>query len=194
MPLRRDAVLVIDIEATCWKDNKNPPGQQSEIIEIGGALLDLTTLEPHSKYSVLIKPVRSTMSAFCTQLTSITPAMLEGGTTFAEGCAAVCEHFDAKSVVWVSWGRYDYRMFREQCEEFGVDYPFSPVHANAKQMFADLHRRRKRVGLARAVTLSGLQMEGTHHRAADDAWNTARVLGVLVGKFGRDIFLPYWMS
>ena len=68
-------VLVVDVEATCWQSRQPPPGEQSEIIEIGLCPLDLDCLEPGPVHSILVRPQRSQISPFCTRLTSITPEM-----------------------------------------------------------------------------------------------------------------------
>jgi hypothetical protein len=43
MARKPDRILVIDTEATCW-EGSSPPGQISEIIEIGLCVLDVPTL------------------------------------------------------------------------------------------------------------------------------------------------------
>ena len=43
MARKLDRILVVDVEATCWEGNP-PPGQTSEIIEIGLCVLDVPTL------------------------------------------------------------------------------------------------------------------------------------------------------
>ena len=74
-----DVILVVDVESTCW-DGDPPPGQTSEIIEIGICPIDVGTLERVEKRSVLVKPVQSEISEFCTSLTTLAPAMLQRGT------------------------------------------------------------------------------------------------------------------
>ena len=44
MPKILDKIIVIDLEATCWEGDP-PPGQESEIIEIGLCILDVATGE-----------------------------------------------------------------------------------------------------------------------------------------------------
>ncbi|MDB5305986.1 MAG: sporulation inhibitor KapD [Gemmataceae bacterium] len=41
------------------------------------------------------------------------------------------------------------------------------------------------VGLPQAVALSGLNLEGTHHRGHDDAWNIAGVLAELLQRLRK---------
>ena len=65
-----DKILVIDLESTCW-DGPPPEGQVSEIIEIGVVTLDVAALQRVDKQSILIKPTKSEISAFCTQLTTL---------------------------------------------------------------------------------------------------------------------------
>lgn len=64
---------VIDVEATCW-DRQPPPGCVSEIIEIGLTTVDVSARRRVSRHRVLARPVRSKVSAFCTELTGLTQA------------------------------------------------------------------------------------------------------------------------
>ena len=63
-----DKIVVVDIEATCWKEETHT-GQESDIIEIGVVTLDVRQLHLDAKRNILVKPSRSTVGAFCTQLT-----------------------------------------------------------------------------------------------------------------------------
>ncbi|MFZ1266587.1 MAG: DNA polymerase III, partial [Anaerolineae bacterium] len=64
MTRKLDHILVVDVEATCWQ-GEPPPGQSSEIIEIGLCLLDVATLARVERRDILVRPIRSTISAFC---------------------------------------------------------------------------------------------------------------------------------
>lgn len=193
MDAKRDKIVVIDLEATCWK-KKPPPGQVSEIIEIGACFLELDSLQPERKQSIMVSPARSEVSYFCTKLTTITPELAASGMDFAAACATLQAQFDTRSYLWASWGGYDRRMFASQSELFGVAYPFSDYHLNIKALFADLRNDGTKVGLMRALKMTALEPVGTHHRGADDAWNAARVLGYLLGEFGRETLEPFWTS
>lgn len=167
-------LLVIDVEATCWQ-GKTPPGEQSEIIEIGLCRVDLATGELIETRGIWVKPERSSISAFCTELTTITPEMVAGGTSFADACALLETEYRAKERAWASYGDYDRKQFARQCESFGVPYPFGPVHYNVKRAFAAAQGLPKQVGMAGALRHLGIPLEGTHHRGADDAANIARI-------------------
>lgn len=192
MTLLQDHILIVDVEATCWKKIP-PPGEQAEIIEIGAVLLDVNTATPHSKRSILIKPTRSKVSRFCTKLTTLTQTQLEQeGTTFAAGCTALESAFQASQRLWMSWGGFDQRIFREQCADFDVLYPFSDRYANLKTLFAGMMLNGKPVGMARALKLMDVPLAGTHHRGVDDAWNIAQLLGLMLKQHGRGWLDPLW--
>jgi inhibitor of KinA sporulation pathway (predicted exonuclease) len=189
--VRRDRVLVVDIEATCWQGDP-PPDQRSEIIEIGVCWLDVETHSVGEAHSILVKPARSYVSPFCTQLTTLTQDMVDGGVSFAAACAALETEFDAKSHLWASWGQYDLKMFKAQCYADEIPYPFSGRHANLKSLYAKAVNNKQRVGMSVALEQMGLPLEGTHHRGGDDARNIARILSALLKRIGAVLLDPYW--
>jgi len=85
MTKKLDQILVIDVESTCWEGNP-PEGQESEIIEIGVCTLGVASGERVERESILVKPQRSTVSSFCTRLTTLTQAQVETGISFNEAC------------------------------------------------------------------------------------------------------------
>jgi inhibitor of KinA sporulation pathway (predicted exonuclease) len=176
-----DTVLVVDIEATCW-EGAVPPEQEAEIIEIGLCLLDVASGERREKTSLLVRPERSTVSPFCTQLTTLTQAEVDTGLSFREACALLKSRYTAKDRVWASYGEYDRQQFERQCHSRNIPYPFGPRHLNVKTLFALVHALPAEVGMAEALARQGLPLEGTHHRGADDAWNIARLLAALLGR------------
>jgi inhibitor of KinA sporulation pathway (predicted exonuclease) len=80
MSKKLDHILVIDIEATCW-DGPTPAGEVSDVIEIGVCPVAVGTLTRLEKRGILIRPERSTVSPFCTQLTTLTQAQVDAGVT-----------------------------------------------------------------------------------------------------------------
>jgi inhibitor of KinA sporulation pathway (predicted exonuclease) len=168
-------INVVDVEATCW-DGQPPPGQVSEIIEIGLTVVDLDQRKRLVKHRILVCPQRSTVSAFCTELTSLTQEEVDQGVTFAEACAALARDHAAGSTPWVSWGDYDRNQFTRQCQRTNTEYPFSKNHTNAKLKFTEAHHLRKRPGMAQALEHAGLPLEGRHHRGDDDSWNIAALV------------------
>ncbi|MEV4161222.1 3'-5' exonuclease [Nonomuraea dietziae] len=163
---------VVDVEATCW-DGRPPQGAVSEIIEIGLTVVDLHTRERVSRHRVLVRPARSTVSAFCTELTGLTQEEVEKGLTFTEACRLLAAEHAAGRRPWASWGDYDRHQFTRQCQSTGAPYPFGRRHTNVKAVFTEAYELRKRPGMAQALQVAGLPLEGRHHRGEDDAWNIA---------------------
>jgi inhibitor of KinA sporulation pathway (predicted exonuclease) len=190
--LLRDAILVVDIEATCWQTDP-PEGQLNEIIEIGAALLDLETLTPSLKTSILVRPQQSEISPFCTELTSITPQMVEeNGLEFEDACRQLAVIYDTPRRLWCSWGNYDRRIFEAQCLRTGVPYPFSSHHCNVRKLWAKYCNHNTQIPLAPALAQMGLEPQGTAHRGGDDAWNTARLLGAAIQQTSPLILKRFW--
>ncbi|MFF3954095.1 exonuclease domain-containing protein [Streptomyces sp. NPDC001890] len=189
-----DLLNVIDIEATCW-DGQPPPGAVSEIIEIGLTVVDLraaggvsparTELRARgrlARHRILVRPARSTVSAFCTELTGLTQAEVDTGVSFAEACRLLASEHASGTRPWASWGDYDRNQFTRQCRVTGTRYPFGHRHTNAKLPFTAAHGLRKRPGMAQALKVAGLPLEGRHHSGADDAWNIAALILDLVAR------------
>ena len=181
MPKKLDHVIDVDVESTCW-DGSPPPGEVSEIIEVGVCPLELSTGRRLEKRSILVRPKQSHVSAFCTQLTTLTPDQVDRGVTFTEACEILRKEYQTRERVWASYGDYDRTMFQKQCDATRVPYPFGPRHINVKTLFAISRGLPQEIGAAEAVALMGMPFEGTHHRGDDDAWNIAGILGSLVKK------------
>jgi len=166
---------VVDVEATCW-DGPVPVGMVNEIIEIGLTVIDLQEGRRVGKHSILVRPQRSMVSDFCTELTSLTQDQVDGGITFAQACKLMAVDFAAGVHCWASWGDYDRKQFERQCQATKTPYPFGHRHVNAKAVFTEAHGLRKRPGMAEALNVAGLPLEGRHHRGDDDAWNIAALV------------------
>ncbi len=172
-------ILVVDIEATCWEYGP-PPGEISDIIEVGVTCLGVRDLEVGQKRSILIKPTRSKVSAFCTQLTTLRQEDLLCAGSLEDACDILQREYESESHPWASYGDYDRRMFEKCCLELSVPYPFGPRHLNVKNLFALAGGVDFGVGTTEALEMLGLRFEGTLHRGADDSWNVARILGKML--------------
>jgi inhibitor of KinA sporulation pathway (predicted exonuclease) len=179
MENRLDQILVIDVEATCWEEDP-PQGQQSEIIEIGICTLDIGTAQRLENASIIVHPERSTVSDYCTRLTTLTQADVDGGVPLREACLLLKERYHAEDRLWASYGDYDRKKFERECAAKRIAYPFGDAHLNVKNLFAVVQRLPQEVPLDTALGLLGLPLEGTHHRGDADAWNIARILGHLL--------------
>ena len=176
MAKKLDKIIVVDIEATCWQ-GKPPEGMVSDIIEIGICLLDVHTGEISDNRGIMVKPKRSTISPFCTQLTTITPELVANeGITFKEALRVLRKEYESQSRCWASYGAYDMKQFQRQCSALGRGYPFGPSHINVKTTFALKQKLPYEQGMAGALKILDIPLEGTHHRGVDDARNIAKIL------------------
>lgn len=170
-----DKILVIDLEATCWRGDP-PPGEESEIIEIGICVLDVASGQREDHASILMRPVLSNVSDYCTELTTLTQKDVAKGISLHEACRILETKYQSKKRLWASYGDYDRRKFWAECESHGIDYPFGPSHLNVKSLLSVAYNLKKEPPLDKALALLGFPLEGTHHRGDDDAWNIARIL------------------
>ena len=175
MAKKLDYITVIDLECTCW-DGPPPPGQTNEIIEIGLCELNLRTLTAGKPCCIMVRPERSSVSEFCTKLTTLTQADVEKGVPFIEACRLLKKEHDGKARTWASWGDFDRRQFERQCADARIAYPFGPTHLNVKNLFALVHGLTHETGMDGALQKLGMKLQGTHHRGVDDAANIARIL------------------
>jgi len=175
-------LIVVDLEATCSNDN-SVPRDHMEIIEIGAVLVDTNDLSVEDEFQSFVQPVRRPqLTAFCTELTGITQDMVADAATFPEAITAFKDWMSPgkRHAMFGSWGDYDRKQFAQDCRHHTVDYPM-PAHINLKQKFSDRQGRRKRYGMAGALRLCGLALEGDHHRAFDDARNISKLLPWIIG-------------
>ena len=181
MKRRFDILLIIDVEATCWQGESAPAeGEESEIIEIGLCTLDIASRQRLARRSILVRPERSRVSAFCTQLTTLTQEQVDRGVPFAQACTILQEEYASRERVWASYGDYDRAMFEKQCKQHQIAYPFGTRHMNIKTLFPVLFAHPREVGMAKALQLLELPLEGTHHRGDDDAWNIAAIAAMMM--------------
>lgn len=180
--LSRDIALIIDFEATCW--NHTPPeGMESEIIEIGISGIDYVTKEVLLKDTIIVKPEKSTVSKFCTELTTLTQEYVdEHGISLAEACEILVKKYKSRNRIWFSWGEYDRKMIEKECANKGIPYPFGRTHINIKPLFSFMLGIKTDLGVGQALEHMRMEFEGTPHRGGDDAYN--------IGKIMKRAFMP----
>lgn len=164
--------VIVDLEATCWKAPASGP---NEIIEIGSVAYEVGA-GVLGEFQTFVRPqLRPTLSEFCTELTTIRQDNVDGAPAFAEAYAAFVQWMATwRPAVLASWGNYDLNQIGKDCRRHRLETRIDR-HANLKVMFGDLSGYRK-CGMARALRVLGIAIEGTHHRGIDDARNIARIL------------------
>ena len=94
------------------------------------------------------------------------------------------EQFDN---VWLaSWRVYDPMHLKQDCRLHKLVYPFAERHLNLKKMFGESYGGPK-FGMKRALPLSGLKLEGAHHRGIDDARNIVRIFRKMIAQKGGEL-------
>jgi 3'-5' exoribonuclease 1 len=166
--------VIVDLEATCWEKGYGP--EESEIIEIGAVRMDSADGPVADEFGSFIRPVaHRTLSAFCTDLTSITQADVDGADHFWEVFPRFLEWAGDEPFVFCSWGNYDRNQIGRDCARHGFPYPDAlGRHLNLKAEFARRYATRQ-MGMAHALERLGLPLKGTHHRGLDDARNIAKI-------------------
>ena len=170
--------LVLDLEATCCDKQGTIKQSEMEIIEIGAVMLEAETLIIIDEFQSFIKPVRHPMlTEFCKSLTSISQVQVDRAPTYPEAIALLKNWLSGYSNgVFGSWGDFDRKQFQQDSNFHKVPFPIAYPHVNLKQLFSEKLGLRKRYGMAKALQLAGLPLEGTHHRGIDDARNIAKLL------------------
>lgn len=187
--MSNNTFCLIDLEATC--DEPQFDRDQMEIIEIGACLVD-KDLKIISEFQTYIKPVvNPQLSAFCTQLTTITQSDVDAAPGFAEAMTALdawleqCASSFGPVAGWGSWGAYDKKQFDRNAVLLNLPAPgiSQRHHLNVKQVYADaLGLKRHSPGLGKALRYENLIFVGTAHRGIDDAKNIAQLLPVAFGR------------
>lgn len=179
-------ILVVDIEAACWLGHP-PEGMENEIIEIGICVLQIRPVKKKTlNEGIIVKPEKSEISYFCTDLTSITPEMVEQGISLKEACYVLRNKYHSQNRPWASFGNYDRLKFEKECASKEIEYPFSQNHFNIKSLFALKYGLTKEIGLARAIDYmhdnvdNNIKFEGKQHRGMVDAWNIATIVEKII--------------
>jgi len=169
-------ILVLDLEATCADDGTIHP-EQMEVIELG-AVWATPAGEVIDTLQRFVRPTeRPILTPFCMRLTHIRQAQIDSAPNWAAAAAELAEFARLHTgQSWGSWGAYDRRQIERESARHGLTDPLAGLaHVNLKAAFAKA-RRIKQVGMATALRIAGLELEGEHHRALSDARNIARLL------------------
>ena len=171
-------VLVIDLEATCSDDGAIDE-LSMETIEIGACFVNGDGIVLGS-FQSFVRPIQNPeLTNFCVQLTGIRQENVDSAPSFAIAADLLAQfvgRHKTSETIWFSWGKYDLKQIARDSIRHGIPNPIELPHQNAKRLFAKAQRIGKEVGMSRACQMVGLEIEGAHHRALDDALNIARLL------------------
>lgn len=169
-------ILIVDLECTCWTTPLDQAGEQ-EIIEVGLAMYDADTKEVSRLPECLVKPSRSTISKFCTALTTLTPDKVRNASEWEETVIKLYERYIRFS--WASFGNFDCSMLERQSKLFKTISPFSHQHLNVKAL-ASIKLNKRIRSMSHAMRVLDLTSTGIAHRGNDDAFNIGHILKELL--------------
>lgn len=175
---KHNTFLIVDLECTCWENDRSRPHETIEI----GSVVYRTGEGVLDEFQRFVRPrLHPELSAFCTELTSIVQADVDGAPTFPDALAAWLAWAESyRPWVLASWGEFDRNQLHRDCDLHGIAYPFDD-HVNIKRAFAK-YQGCQPCGMAKALRLAGLTLEGMHHRGIDDARNITRLLDLTLAR------------
>jgi len=195
-PVPFDYIICIDFEATCDELSEGHGALEvtrdtQEIIEFPWVVLNARTMEITDSVQLYVKPERTPVTEFCTQLTGITAETLEAdGVSFAEAVATFARYADERleegsSFVICAHGSWDVAQLR--CEAFRKGVPLR----DWMHRFVDLRQVFRFWAAAKGWAASGTSLQsmcdalgiplsGKLHSGIDDATTIANCLARVV--------------
>jgi inhibitor of KinA sporulation pathway (predicted exonuclease) len=167
-------IVVVDVEATCWK--KGVFSRKKETIEIGAVLLPLNRPESQwVEFQTFVRPLRlPRLSSFCRELTGITQEEVDAAPSFPEALRLFLEWSQPlEQVVLATWSRYDLWQLDLDLEAHGLPKLAFPL-LDVKSLATRLLGRKSFDEAARVLAPGSAAMP--RHRAIADARRTARIL------------------
>ncbi|NWH75287.1 ERI2 exoribonuclease, partial [Piaya cayana] len=188
-------LVVLDLEATCWRDQER---RLPEVVEFPAVLFNASTGRIESEFHTYVQPQEHPLlSEFCTELTGITQAQVDEGvplhiclSQFLKWIQKIQKekkiifssdgprhsNSEAKLCTFVTWTDWDlgvclhYECKRKQLRKPDILNSWIDLKATYKAFY-----NRKPKGLSGALQDLGLTFIGREHSGLDDSRNTARL-------------------
>jgi 3'-5' exoribonuclease 1 len=167
-------IVVVDVEATCWK--KGVFSRNKETIEIGAVLVRLDRAQSTwREFQTFVRPQRlPRLSSFCRELTGITQEDVDAAPGFPEALSLFLDWSPSlESVVLAAWSRYDLWQLDLDLQAHGLPQLAAPC-LDVKKLAARTVGARSFEDTARELAPDCVAMP--RHRAIADARRTARIL------------------
>jgi inhibitor of KinA sporulation pathway (predicted exonuclease) len=167
----------------------NNPTETSKIIQLGYVIANVKTQKVILKKSIIVNP-HEQLTDFIIGLTGIAQKDVDSGVELTEAYLTMVADIEKHQVNKhpVQWGG-DHYTLRNQLELSWKDFIFRPRGHDIKslyQLYAMCQPNGSTVsGLGVSMKKLGLEFEGTQHNAAEDAYNTLRVMFHLQNKFKK---------
>ncbi|BBI34807.1 3'-5' exonuclease [Cohnella abietis] len=177
-------IIVYDLEMTV----RRKKGQIAEIIEIGAAKVGLVEDVPQiiETFQSFVKPVIvPQLTTDTTTFTGITQDDVNGAATLAQVVKDYTAWIGDEEYFLCAWGPDDQRQLVQECRQHQIATDWIVNHNNLQRMLSKVYKLEKhqQMGLKPALEMLEIPFSGSHHRAMDDAINTAQILVKLFDKF-----------
>ncbi|WP_276356361.1 3'-5' exonuclease [Cohnella caldifontis] len=175
--------IVYDLEMTVRRKR----GQVAEIIEIGAVKLALDGGAPvvASTFQSFVKPVVvPTLTPDTTAFTGISQQDVGAAGTLEEVVREFAGWMGPEEYFMCAWGPDDLRQLVQECRQHGISTDWIVNHNNLQKMLSKIYKldKHQQLGLKNALEMLEIPFSGSHHRALDDALNTAQILIKLFDK------------
>ncbi len=169
--------IVYDLEMTV----RRKKGQVAEIIEIGAVKVEAVDGAPRaaSTFQSFVRPVMvPQLSPDTTDFTGISQQDVESAGTLSEVIRSFREWIGPEEYFLCAWGPDDLRQLVQECRQHRIPTDWIVNHNNLQKMLSKAFKLEKhqQMGLKNALEILELPFSGSHHRALDDALNTAQIL------------------
>ena len=178
-----DYLIVVDFECTCERDQNNYP---NEIIEFPAILVDVRRglVDKANSFHSFVKPWRNPkLTAFCTELTGITQAKVDG----APDLQQVVKNFEkwfAETIprgakcAFATDGPWDFKNFLFNGAVLRDSVAFPTIfyeYLDIRTTYARFFNKGDPIKLDAMLKRMKLRFEGRPHCGFDDAYNIARL-------------------
>ncbi|MBB6673920.1 exonuclease domain-containing protein [Cohnella nanjingensis] len=169
--------IVYDLEMTV----RRKKGQIAEIIEIGAAKVQAVegVLGIAGTFQSFVKPVVAPqLTADTTSFTGITQDDVNAAGTLADVVRDFAAWIGSEDYYLCAWGPDDQRQLVQECRQHHIPTDWVVNHNNLQKMLSKIFKLEKhqQMGLKPALEMLEIPFSGSHHRALDDALNTAQIL------------------
>lgn len=169
--------IVYDLEMTV----RRKKGQVAEIIEIGAVKVVEENGAPRaaSTFQSFVRPVIvPRLSPDTTSFTGILQQDVDQAGTLPEVIRDFLDWIGPEEYFLCAWGPDDLRQLLHECRQHRIPTDWIVNHNNLQRMLSKAFKLEKhqQLGLKNALEMLNIPFSGSHHRALDDAMNTAQIL------------------
>ncbi|WP_438433154.1 exonuclease domain-containing protein [Gorillibacterium sp. sgz500922] len=169
-------IIIYDLEMTVCRKKT----QISEIIEIGAAKVEERDgqLAIVDTFQAFVQPAKNpVLTKATTEFTGITQDDVRTAGQFPEALARFLAWIGSAEYFLCSWGPDDKLQLIRECRSHKLDMTWIRNHNNLQRLLTSIRKQEKhqQMGLKAALEWLEIPFAGSHHRAMDDAVNTAQI-------------------